>query len=710
MIPNILPGRINFFVVLIFGLLCGFIINEGVNAQVQLKDFSSSINIEKLKHPYLFFSDKDKPEMIERINNDSLEKKIMQELLAEGNRYVKMPFKEKVLFEPEHPRFDTDHQAVSYAGEVTQGALTLAFLYQITGDTVYVKRAIEFAIAICNIPVWVNGAHEFDIIYPRVWPWNVPDDRVVFSYDITAAGKARNLAVVYDWLYPVLNKHDRDKIRNALLEKAITRVRGNYEFFWWATAYRCNWSAICYSSLGVTALSLLKENPQLIDVANEAYNRMTLTFNQIGEDGGWQEGRGYYGYMMRESIQFMDALKRVSNGKYNLFMHSKLKDHPLDFLLYGLTANFEDSEGGPVGPSSVVNKLTQETGNSTAAWYAKNYIDNDSDIFDLIWPSTSVQPVKPNEKSKIFRTINWAVLREDFNDPTAFTIACKAGFNDDPHHGHLDCGQFILTWHNKPFIRDLGRMRYDEFYFNQDRWDYPFASSEGHNLIYVNGEQQIPAKLKDKPWKKGIGGNILDFRTSEKEDYVLMDPTNAYPGKELKKWRRNIVFEKPDIMLILDEVEAKTGSKIEARFFPGVAEQRFTMGRRSLTPAESGVDYKVHKDYVYMTDKKNNLAVIPCIMNNNFSIVDDYLEYIPVTSDGRLTKIPYFETVVKTNSETSLIATLILPVRDQKDAETIISKTRIESGDNNEVIVSMETPAGSYKWYFEKKDEGYILK
>ena len=97
-------------------------------------------------------------------------------------------------------------------------------------------------------------------------------------------------------------------------------------------------------------------------------------------------------------------------------------------------------------------------------------------------------------------------------------------------------------------------------------------------------------------------------------------------------------------------------------------------------------------------------------MNNNFSIVDDYLEYIPVTSDGRLTKIPYFETVVKTNSETSLIATLILPVRDQKDAETIISKTRIESGDNNEVIVSMETPAGSYKWYFEKKDEGYILK
>jgi hypothetical protein len=90
------------------------------------------------------------------------------------------------------------------------------------------------------------------------------------SYDITSAGRR---CPRLRWLYPVLTKAEKDKIRNALLEKAITRVRGNYDFFWWSSAYRCNWSAICYAGVGLTALALLKENPQLLDVVAEAHNR-----------------------------------------------------------------------------------------------------------------------------------------------------------------------------------------------------------------------------------------------------------------------------------------------------------------------------------------------------------------------------------------------------------------------------------------------------
>ena len=34
----------------------------------------------------------------------------------------------------------------------------------------------------------------------------------------------------------------------------------------------------------------------------------------------------------------------------------------------------------------------------------------------------------------------------------------------------------------------------------------------------------------------------------------LLDPTDAYPKKELKKWRRHIILEKPAITVVLDEV------------------------------------------------------------------------------------------------------------------------------------------------------------
>ena len=74
-------------------------------------------------------------------------------------------------------------------------------------------------------------------------------------------------------------------------------------------------------------------------------------------------------------------------------------------------------------------------------------------------------------------------------------------------------------------------------YFDQVRFDYPEAYSEGHNTILVNGEKQISGKYYKQPYDYSVGGEVVDFRTSNDRDYVLMDPTNAYPKIELKKWR-----------------------------------------------------------------------------------------------------------------------------------------------------------------------------
>ncbi len=578
-----------------------------------------------------------------------------------------------------------------------------------TGDTAYANRGIEFAIALSDLPEWINGAHRFDIIYPRVWPWNVPDDQVVFSFDITAARKARVLAIAYDWLYPVLTKYQRDKIRNGLLEKAITRVRGNYEFFWWSTAYRCNWAAVCYSGLGVTAMSLLKDSPQLIDVVAECYNRINLVFDQIGEDGGWQEGRGYYAFMLEHSVFFMDALKRLSDGKYNLFDHKKIKDHPFDFGLYGLTASFEDSDGEPIGNSYLVNKFTNETQNNTSAWYTEKFVEEDNNIFDIIWPKSSIKPIEPKQKSKLFSSIDWAIMRSDFFNPSTVTIACKAGFNNDPHHGHLDIGQFILTYQNIPFISESGRMRYDEFYFNEDRYNYPQASSLGHNVIFVNGEQQIIAKKKNKPWQEGIGGKILDFRTSDNRDYVLMDPTQAYPNKELKKWRRSIILEKPVVTCILDEVGANPGSKIEARFFPGVGESD---NQRNFNhqPEHNG-EYKIYEKYVFLSDGKNhNIILIPLVLKNDFKIIKDEVPTIPVTEDARLNWLNYFETVVKANSNNTFIASIILPVKNQDEADSLVNASNIVQKNLDEIEINLNSSFGNFKWLFKKEKDGYVFE
>ncbi len=681
-----------------------------LNAQLNREDLSKSINAGQLQHPYLFFTDEDKPAILKRIQSDKESKDIMAGLMAEGHRFLNMPIRKEAPPAPRNPRYYVeDTEATRHVGQLRSGATTLAFLYQMTGELKYARKATEFAMAICDLTEWINPAHTFDIIYPRVWPWNVPDDQVVFSYDITSSGKAITLSTVYDWLYPVLTKQERDKIRGALLEKAITRVRGNYDFFWWSTSYRCNWSAICYSGLGITSLALLKEHPQILDVAAESYNRLNLTFDQIDEDGGWQEGRGYYGYMMRESVLFMDALKRLTNGKYNLFHHKKVRNHPLDFVLYTLTANFEDSGGGPVG-GSMVNKLVEESGNATGAWYRQTFVDEGSDLFDILWPRSKIKPVEPEQKSKHFRTIDWAVMRSDFLDPSTVTIATKAGLHDDPHHGHLDCGQFILTWQGVPFIRDIGRMRYDEYYFNEDRWVYPFASSAGHNLIFVNGEQQIPAKLKDQPWKEGIGGRILKFQTGAKRDYVLMDPTKAYPGKELKKWRRSIILEKPVVTVVLDEVESAVGASIEARFFPGLGPPAASIEREPGFPRRPSVEYKVAADHVLLSSQQHHMALVPLVLGNNFTIIDEKIPTIPVMEGARLEWLPYVGTVTKATSTSTIIVTIVVPVANREEAGKLVQNAKVSRLNASELEVTMTGSAGNFRWTFEKEKDGFVLR
>ncbi|MCX6142355.1 MAG: heparinase II/III family protein [Ignavibacteriales bacterium] len=705
-------------------ILCVLIlaISFSLNAQVTKEQIAKSIQIEKLQHPYLYFTKDEIPAILKRIQSDQECKDIMASLMMRAHRWLYFQIKDPAPLPPKHPRYVVGgNPAFSYYQELTEGGTTLAFLYQLTGDVAYAKKAIAFAVAMSDLPDWTDDTHKFDIIYPRVWPRGVPDDRVVFSLDIWGSEKASSVAIVYDWVYPVMTKWERDKIRGALLEKAITKVRGNYDFFWWSYAYRCNWSAVCNNGLGLAALTLLKEDPQLIDVVAESYNRIARTFDNIGEDGGWQEGRGYYQVMMRLSLPFMGALKEVSNGTYNLFRHEKVKSHPLDFLLYGLTANFEDGGGGPMGPAFMVNKLVEEAGDATGAWYREKFVNPryerypNSGVFDIIWPKSSVQPVEPKVKSKFFPSVNWAMMRSDFLDPSTVTIACKAGYNDDPHHGHLDCGQFILTWYGVPFIRDISGDGNDELVFNEDRWLYPYASSAGNNLIFVNGELEISAKLKNQPWKEGIGGKILDFQTSDKRDYVLMDPTHAYPGKELKKWRRSIILEKPVVTVVLDEVGAAPGSTIEARFFPSVAppQPRASSGRgepRAPSTPVVGVDYKLHGDHVLLSAQRHTMALIPLVLENSFKIVENALPSQAAREDAALSWVPYFETVTTAKSATSIIVTLILPVNDEKEAEAMVKTAKLVQSSPNELEASVSTSSGTFKWVFAKDKDGYALK
>ena len=669
-------------------------------ADITKSDLDSVINKNNLKHPYLYFTDDEKSDLLDRIKNDPESRDIMNRLLAEANRLLYTPVETVIPIQGRNTRsgwteYDRDGKFSNYFYSNRNNALNLAFVYQMTGEEKYAQKAFEFADRFCDLTTWTHRAHEFPIIYSRIMPWGVNDDQVNFNFDHINGDSGRIMAAVYDWLYPALNEAQRDRIRGALIEKVVTRVRGDWEYHWWAWAYRCNWCGVCNSGVGLTGLTLLTEDPQLTDIVAEAHNRINNMLNELGEDGGWQEGGGYWNYGVHTSSFFADALKRITKGKYNLFENERLRNNPVAFPLYisvagGTAINFEDSGARRIGSSHLINKLTEETNDGAAAYYRQEYFGAGNDMFDIIWPRPSVEAAVPKEPSRHFRTINWWVMRSDFRDPEKVLVAGKAGKNDDPHHGHLDIGHFVIYWKGQAFIRDIGSGSYDEKYFDDLRWNYPQATSIGHNVVFVNGETQLSGKWRKQPWDYSVGGDVVEFRSSDKRDYVIMDPTNAYPKKEMKRWRRHVTLDKPVVTVVVDEIESARGAEIEARFHPA-----------GSTNFRDG--------YVMLNGDGGKMALIP-VTGDDFTNRPGRHACQPVNATRNFFWVDYFGTVVKAQDTKTIIGTVILPVKDDSEAKKIVKSVKRTVDSAGNLKLSFKKGGKTYRYMYNNGSDGLVLE
>lgn len=680
---------------LILTVIAVFAVFSSVNAADLTKEDVQKALSKPLTHPYLFFTEADKSSILERLMSDAEFGDIFRREQAEASRLLYTPIDRNAPKRYTNARFEGTYEYESFIMRNVEAAYRLAFVYQMTGDRRYADKAFEFADVVCDQPTWIHSAHEFPDIYDRVWPWGVDDDQPAFGFSQHADHYVFRLAAVYDWLYPALDKRSRDRIRGALLEKAILRVRGNYEYHWWAGAYRCNWCSVCNASLGVASLALINEDPQLVDVVAESWNRISRNLDEI-KTGGWQEGMGYLAYTIRTSLTFADALKRTTGGALNLYEHPRYED-ALRTLLYcrippDKSVHFGDSGGGNTGSYQIYNECMLERDDKTAAWLMRNASDSKpSGIGDLFKPRAELSPALPSDPSILFPSVNWVILRNGFNDTNAIVIAAKCGMNDDPHHGHLDAGHFSLYWKGCEFICDHGSAGYDKEYFDEARWSYPLASTGGHNCVTADGEQQLPCKLKNKPWDMRYGGKIIEFRPSPGLDYVLMDPSNAYFGKKLSKWRRHIILDKKgNATVVLDEIEAQTGSEIDARF-------------------HSAAKQTVRGGYVLLENGGDTMALIP-VSTKAPQLREGRHPILLAQRNARFRWVPYVDAVLTQDTGRTLLATVIVPVKDDAEAARAAKEITMSIEKDGSVRLSYKHDGSKKSYRFKAVQDGVVLE
>jgi hypothetical protein len=200
--------------ILLGTLLCVCTFAAAPKADISADDISKALPAE-LKHPYLYFSECDKPVLKQLVESDPVCKRIYDGLKEKCDWYLK-------------------------AEEIRKpDILALAFVYQMTDDKRYAQKAFELL------------ADE----YPAPGGY----------FDLNSSRKCRALAPLYDWLYTGLSDEQRSHLRSGL-EQQVNLIRGKYDVHHWTKTYNNNWNLVCSSGLGVAAAALVADDPALTDV------------------------------------------------------------------------------------------------------------------------------------------------------------------------------------------------------------------------------------------------------------------------------------------------------------------------------------------------------------------------------------------------------------------------------------------------------------
>jgi hypothetical protein len=144
--------------------------------------------------------------------------------------------------------------------------------------------------------------------------------------------------------------------------------------------------------------------------------------------------------------------------------------------------------------------------------------------------------------------VELAVFRSAWDDPNALFVSVKAGYNG-VNHGHLDLGTFELDALGVRWARDLGSDDYNlpNYWDGKQggkRWTYYRLGSFSHNVVLIDGQQQLVAgKARFAKFQEG------------NSPCADVDLTTAY-GPAVKSARRSVMLvENRRATLVQDELE-----------------------------------------------------------------------------------------------------------------------------------------------------------
>ncbi len=443
---------------------------------------------------------------------------------------------------------------------------SLALYYLLTGEQQYMDGAVKWLEAACGYPVWEN----------------TPDLAVGFGLT--------TLAYAYDWLHKDLDATLKGKMRSKLVEQArivyeyMAGKKNSYNRLWVQ-----NHMWIPVAGLACAGVALYGEESEAIDWLTLANNHFSTTASLLPADGFAHEGMDYFFYGMESLFLYFELADTILGiDYYSIDFFQNVGD----FILYNfypqsawqsdaIYSNIGDASGKSL-KNHLLRLAARENQDGYMQWLA-NALDDDNVssghyFYKLLWYDPAVVPVNPQDSKaelKHFTDGGLVVSRTGWNGNENMLIF-KSGlpmgkteqaardkmstvYDFGAAHVHPDNNHFILHGNGEILLRD-------------DQYTVPKYTSQ-HNTLTVADVGQLGG---DDRWfdllEWDAAGGFAQIKKAESQfelDYIVGDAAGSYRAESgVTKFDRHLIFLKPDVLIVVDDIALKQAKNMKLRFWP----------------------------------------------------------------------------------------------------------------------------------------------
>jgi len=357
----------------------------------------------------------------------------------------------------------------------------------------------------------------------------------------------------YDWTYDLFTPDERKKVEACMRIRAKQFYRHLRSRKFESNPHASH-SNRTLGFLGEVALSFAHEWPEAAEWLRYVTQVYWGIFPAWGaDDGGWQEGPGYWNAYMSFALYFVVALRQVTG--HNLTDKPFFRNTPYYAIYtnppYAGHSPFGDGQNGRPGRSrgNLLYWFSTLTRDPYARWYAnaqKSGPGNNVLAVVLRDPTLKAKPPSDLPQAKVFPGVGLVAMHSKLGEASndAYLVMRSSPYGGISH-GHANQNAFVVEAFGQPLAIASG---YYPWYGSPHHSGWTRQTKAACSITIDGGIGQVARH-------RSANGCITHFATGTAFDLAVGDATPAYKGK-LKRFLRKIVHVRPGVFVVFDDVVA----------------------------------------------------------------------------------------------------------------------------------------------------------